>query len=317
MPIDSCRSVYVLPSSTIIIWVEQVIIWVELTPEQRAYYKAIYERQIGTVRMYFDCVWVLGSPRCTARCKAIWLRQISTVSSNFSHVGAFHGVLAWLLLRCRTGCCKAIYERQIGTVGSCCLLVVAWPLVIPGPAPRLPFPAAHLGVCTPQLFTKHQTPLLLMQLLAGASAKNMPNLRNLAMELRKVCCHPVSNTVPLDCTQQICCTARDVLTPVEHLLCTELECMKEVCCHSVSGCLASATCASWMAISLPLQYMCSVYLIFTTRLPLPQYLCNGLEEDIEARKAAAGHAASELDQLVQVQPSYRLHCFAEPCSCCW
>ena len=27
----------------------QVIIWVELTPEQRAYYKAIYERQIGTV----------------------------------------------------------------------------------------------------------------------------------------------------------------------------------------------------------------------------------------------------------------------------
>ena len=31
-----------------------------------------------------------------------------------------------------------------------------------------------------------------LQLLAGASAKNMPNLRNLAMELRKVCCHPVS-----------------------------------------------------------------------------------------------------------------------------
>jgi hypothetical protein len=28
----------------------QVIIWVELTPEQRAYYKAIYENQIGTVR---------------------------------------------------------------------------------------------------------------------------------------------------------------------------------------------------------------------------------------------------------------------------
>ena len=33
---------------------------------------------------------------------------------------------------------------------------------------------------------------------------------------------------------------------------------------------------------------------------LPQYLCNGLEEDIEARKAAAGHSATELDQLVQV-----------------
>lgn len=31
-----------------------------------------------------------------------------------------------------------------------------------------------------------------------------------------------------------------------------------------------------------------------------QYLCNGLEEDIEARKAAAGHTASELDLLVQV-----------------
>lgn len=28
-------------------------------------------------------------------------------------------------------------------------------------------------------------------LLTGCSAKNMPNLRNLAMELRKVCCHPV------------------------------------------------------------------------------------------------------------------------------
>ncbi len=28
-------------------------------------------------------------------------------------------------------------------------------------------------------------------LLAGASSKNMPNLRNLCMELRKVCCHPV------------------------------------------------------------------------------------------------------------------------------
>lgn len=31
-----------------------------------------------------------------------------------------------------------------------------------------------------------------MQLLAGASSKNLPNMRNLAMELRKVCCHPVS-----------------------------------------------------------------------------------------------------------------------------
>ena len=29
-------------------------------------------------------------------------------------------------------------------------------------------------------------------LMAGASAKNMPNMRNLAMELRKLCCHPVS-----------------------------------------------------------------------------------------------------------------------------
>jgi SNF2 family DNA or RNA helicase len=29
-------------------------------------------------------------------------------------------------------------------------------------------------------------------LMAGASIKNMPNMRNLAMELRKLCCHPVS-----------------------------------------------------------------------------------------------------------------------------
>jgi hypothetical protein len=28
-------------------------------------------------------------------------------------------------------------------------------------------------------------------LLSGCNAKNLPNLRNLAMELRKVCCHPV------------------------------------------------------------------------------------------------------------------------------
>lgn len=28
-------------------------------------------------------------------------------------------------------------------------------------------------------------------LLSGASNKNLPNMRNLAMELRKVCCHPV------------------------------------------------------------------------------------------------------------------------------
>ena len=28
-------------------------------------------------------------------------------------------------------------------------------------------------------------------LLTGCNAKNLPNLRNLAMELRKVCCHPV------------------------------------------------------------------------------------------------------------------------------
>jgi hypothetical protein len=27
-------------------------------------------------------------------------------------------------------------------------------------------------------------------LLSGASHKNLPNMRNLAMELRKVCCHP-------------------------------------------------------------------------------------------------------------------------------
>ena len=31
---------------------EEVIIWVELTPQQRTYYRAIYERQIGTVRPF-------------------------------------------------------------------------------------------------------------------------------------------------------------------------------------------------------------------------------------------------------------------------
>ena len=31
-------------------------------------------------------------------------------------------------------------------------------------------------------------------LMAGATPKNTPNLRNLAMELRKLCCHPVRHT---------------------------------------------------------------------------------------------------------------------------
>ena len=29
-------------------------------------------------------------------------------------------------------------------------------------------------------------------LLGGGAGKNLPNMRNLAMELRKLCCHPVS-----------------------------------------------------------------------------------------------------------------------------
>ena len=28
-------------------------------------------------------------------------------------------------------------------------------------------------------------------LLGGGAGKNLPNMRNLAMELRKLCCHPV------------------------------------------------------------------------------------------------------------------------------
>jgi hypothetical protein len=30
-------------------------------------------------------------------------------------------------------------------------------------------------------------------LLGGGSNKNLPSMRNLAMELRKLCCHPVSH----------------------------------------------------------------------------------------------------------------------------
>jgi chromodomain-helicase-DNA-binding protein 7 len=33
-------------------------------------------------------------------------------------------------------------------------------------------------------------------LLAGVSSKNLPGMRNLAMELRKLCCHPVSDSTP-------------------------------------------------------------------------------------------------------------------------
>lgn len=35
----------------------------------------------------------------------------------------------------------------------------------------------------------------LTQLLQGAAPRNLPNLKNLAMELRKICCHPVSGWV--------------------------------------------------------------------------------------------------------------------------
>lgn len=37
-------------------------------------------------------------------------------------------------------------------------------------------------------------------LLGGASTKNTPQLQNLAMELRKVCCHPVSGSFHSDLT---------------------------------------------------------------------------------------------------------------------
>lgn len=44
-------------------------------------------------------------------------------------------------------------------------------------------------------------------LLNGCTAKNLPNLRNLAMELRKVCCHPV----------RLCCL-KPVSNPISMLL---------------------------------------------------------------------------------------------------
>ncbi len=49
-----------------------------------------------------------------------------------------------------------------------------------------------MAVPWPASLRLHFLPCVPLQLLAGASSKNMPNLRNLAMELRKVCCHPVS-----------------------------------------------------------------------------------------------------------------------------
>lgn len=38
-------------------------------------------------------------------------------------------------------------------------------------------------------------------LLGGGSSKNLPNMRNLAMELRKLCCHPVSLALSKQCQQ--------------------------------------------------------------------------------------------------------------------
>ena len=44
-------------------------------------------------------------------------------------------------------------------------------------------------------------------LLGGGKQTQLPNLRNLAMELRKVCCHPVRPT-PLRCLMCLhCCAA--------------------------------------------------------------------------------------------------------------
>ena len=122
-----------------------------------------------------------------------------------------------------------------------------------------------------------------LQLLAGASAKNMPNLRNLAMELRKVCCHPVSVCVGLPaCLVQRCAT-----------------------------CARGQRHAGGLLWCPPVRLTTHSNLYPALRPPLLlQYLCTGLEDDILRRKLEAATAAeaaggskvaalSEVDQLVQ------------------
>ena len=108
----------------------------------------------------------------------------------------------------------------------------------------------------------------------------MPNLRNLAMELRKVCCHPVRIT-----------------------------CQQAAWAAAQPGCMAPACQPPYFPhfLASPPKM---VALTPSHYGPLLQYLCTGLEDDILRRKLEAASAAeaaggakvaalSEVDQLVQ------------------
>jgi hypothetical protein len=67
----------------------------------------------------------------------------------------------------------------------------------PPPPARSPSPARSWVQMTPEQRQYYRAIYgkQIGALLAGASTKTMPQLRNLAMELRKVCCHPVSGAL--------------------------------------------------------------------------------------------------------------------------
>lgn len=67
-------------SACLPVW-RQVIIWVELTPEQRAYYKAIYENEIGTV----SSRQLQRAQECMCKCMSMCegpARALSTVPAR-------------------------------------------------------------------------------------------------------------------------------------------------------------------------------------------------------------------------------------------
>lgn len=51
-------------------------------------------------------------------------------------------------------------------------------------------PPAHLPCCALRYYRALYSQQI-GALLGGGSNKNLPSMRNLAMELRKLCCHPV------------------------------------------------------------------------------------------------------------------------------
>lgn len=139
---------------------EEVVIWVELTPEQRRW-----------DRRGFSAAWVrlpMQGPQCTLGGASVRLGCAADAGTPV-----------------RTACVCWHRHLQVmgvhnagglyGCVERCKLMVFVW-------RAGLFCPRYYRALYSQQIGT----------LLGGVSNKNLPGMRNLAMELRKLCCHPVS-----------------------------------------------------------------------------------------------------------------------------